>query len=225
METSDSMNLPVYEASPRGALAHSNRFRERLVIPATVSALLDEWARTTGHPHEEIVAPAEFRAASVVHGLEDPAGAWIRESLEGLVARFAEAFDLKRVKAFFGPIRGDQCRKFHVDYVRCRLVATFHGPGTEWLDEDNVDRGALVDSPACAETANRAIVRDPSRIHRGDAGDVLWLKGILDDPLGGCVHRSPPIEGKDTPRVVAILTTVEAKHARSSAGPGSPVRP
>lgn len=71
METSDSMNLPVYETSPRGALAHSNRFRERLVIPATVSAILDEWARTTGHPHEEIVAPSDFRAASVVHGLED----------------------------------------------------------------------------------------------------------------------------------------------------------
>ena len=37
----------------------------------------------------------------------------------------------------------DMCRLFHADYYRQRLLCTYLGPGTEWLDHSNVNRNAL----------------------------------------------------------------------------------
>lgn len=35
------------------------------------------------------------------------------------------------------------CPRFHVDRTRLRLLCTYRGPGTEWLPDEEVDRGAL----------------------------------------------------------------------------------
>ena len=91
----------------------------------------------------------------------------------------------------------DMCRLFHQDYYRQRLLCTLRGPGTEWVDHDNVNRNAL------GKGHNDAIVKDHQKIHRAEAYDVLLLKGKrygngrLSD-----VHRSPPIAHENTTRVL-----------------------
>ena len=65
----------------------------------------------------------------------------------------------------------DMCRLFHADYYRQRLLCTYLGPGTEWLDHSNVNRHAL------GKGRNNNIVKDETAINRANTFDVLILKG------------------------------------------------
>ncbi len=113
-----------------------------------------------------------------------------------------------KLKVSLGPVEDDQCRKFHVDRLRLRLLSTFVGPGTEWLEEDNVVRSAVGASSCCPADANRAIVRDAARVRRASAGDVLIMKGGAwpGNEARAIVHRSPPIAGSGTRRLLWVLT-------------------
>lgn len=74
------------------------------------------------------------------------------------------------------------CPRFHADRVTLRLMTTYRGPGTQWLQD--------------GET------------HQADAGDVLFAKGDLwpDLRCGPCVHRSPqPLPGQSR-----VLLTLDA---------------
>jgi len=105
-------------------------------------------------------------------------------------------------------VSDDQCRKFHVDAVRLRLVTTYVGPGTEWVPGEAVDREALARLIPCPAEANAAIVPVASAIHRAEAGHVLVLKGSRHENAagGGAVHRSPPIEHRGALRVALVVT-------------------
>ena len=97
-------------------------------------------------------------------------------------------------------VNHDMCRLFHQDYYRQRLICTLKGPGTEWLDHDNVNRGAL------GKGDNDAIVKDMGKVRRANTHDVLLLKGAK---YGGgtpsVIHRSPPIAHHKGLRVLLKL--------------------
>ena len=97
-------------------------------------------------------------------------------------------------------VNHDMCRLFHQDYYRQRLICTFKGPGTEWLDHDNVNRAAL------GKGDNDAIVKDMGKVRRANTHDVLLLKGAK---YGGgtpsVIHRSPPIAHHKGLRVLLKL--------------------
>jgi hypothetical protein len=74
------------------------------------------------------------------------------------------------------------CPRFHADQVTLRLMTTYRGPGTEWLQA--------------------------GRTEQAEAGDVLFAKGDLwpDLRCGPCVHRSPvPASGQ-----TRVLLTIDA---------------
>lgn len=74
------------------------------------------------------------------------------------------------------------CPKFHTDQVSLRLMTTYFGAGTQWLEA-----GA---------------------VHQAAVGDVLLAKGELwAEPSGACVHRSPPV-GPGEWRVLVTLDAV-----------------
>jgi hypothetical protein len=137
-----------------------------------------------------------------------PARTFLAQDLRSLVQRFGFLTGIRPIKISFGAVTGDQCRKFHADYQRLRLITTYLGPGTEWLPEHAVRRHALIEPPACPATANQLIVRDPSLVRRAHAGDVLLLRGH-DGVVGAAlaaVHRSPPIEQSRKVRVVLVAS-------------------
>jgi hypothetical protein len=82
---------------------------------------------------------------------------------------------------------GDQCRIFHVDKVRLRLLTSFWGPGTEWLSEDNLMRQGL------GSGHNELICRDQQQIRQLETAEIGLLKGELfpHNAGHGLVHRSP----------------------------------
>ncbi|TKC99468.1 DUF1826 domain-containing protein [Polyangium fumosum] len=136
----------------------------------------------------------------------------LRSDLGRLLRRFAELTRVRRIQVSFGAIRHDQCRKFHVDYVRLRMVTTYLGPGTEWLPDDGVRREELAPAPLAPAEANRRIVRDPDKVRRANAGDVVLLKGErYPGAERAAVHRSPPIQELGVTRVVLVATTYDKR--------------
>ena len=94
-------------------------------------------------------------------------------------------------------VKTNKCRLFHEDYYRQRLLCTYMGPGTEWLDHNNVNRNAL------GKGCNDKIVKDMSLINRANTFDVILLKGAnYGEDTQGVVHRSPPIEHERSIRVL-----------------------
>ena len=101
-----------------------------------------------------------------------------------------------RMKLQILPVNSNMCRLFHEDYYRQRLLCTYLGPGTEWLDHDNVNRAGL------GRGRNDNIVKDESKINRAKTFDVILLKGPRTKSGLGVVHRSPPVQKTDQIRVL-----------------------
>lgn len=107
-----------------------------------------------------------------------------------LAERFCDAMSLATLELRLEVVRTDSCRKFHADYVTARLITTYVGEGTDWLDE--------------ADTARVAAGAAPERINRLSTFDVGLFKGKLatDRPA---IHRSPPIADSGAVRLLLVL--------------------
>ena len=102
-----------------------------------------------------------------------------------------------KIKLQLEIVTTDMCRLFHADYYRQRLLCTYLGPGTEWLDHSNVNRNAL------GKGRNNNIVKDETAINRANTFDVLILKGQnYGEGELAVVHRSPPIIRHNKTRVL-----------------------
>lgn len=88
------------------------------------------------------------------------------------------------------------CPGWHIDRVGIRLVCTYQGPGTQWLDHQGVDR--------CEQSLAR--LADGAFVQAGP-GDLVLLKGALwqDNEGLGAVHRSPEIAIGVGPRTLVTL--------------------
>ena len=102
-----------------------------------------------------------------------------------LVEAFSELLDAQRVGLRLRVLDKAMCPRFHVDHVPVRLVSTYAGVASHWLEEGAMDRRRLGD-PA-AEPG------DSTRIHALQAGDVALLKGERweGNEGAGLIHRSP----------------------------------
>jgi hypothetical protein len=107
-----------------------------------------------------------------------------------LANRFGAVMGLGEVEIRLEHITTNACKKFHGDYVTARLICTYVGPGTQWLDgEDAEDCG-------CGT---------PHNIQQMKAGDVALLKGRLWSEDHPAIHRSPPIEGSGEERLMLVI--------------------
>ena len=102
------------------------------------------------------------------------------------------------------------CARFHVDRVTVRVVCTYAGAGTEFLDHAAVDRRFLGHGAAGQADEVSGLLRNSSHIQRADCGDVLLLKGeIWPNNAGrGAVHRSP-MASAASPRLVMTLDPLD----------------
>lgn len=197
------------EASERLAQGEVNLVSWHRELPVGLDAQLVEWAKRFPAQFDEIVAMPNYDLSAATRGLAEPARTWLTMDVAVLIARLAHLADARRLRVSLGAVRTDQCRKFHVDYVRYRLVTTYVGPGTEWVPDAAVRREALDHPPDCPCDANKEIVRDASAIRNAVPGEVIVMKGARHPNHRGAVHRSPPIEGTGRVRVVLIASTVD----------------
>lgn len=88
------------------------------------------------------------------------------------------------------------CPGWHIDHTGIRLVSTYQGPGTQWLEDQDVDRSLL------GEIKNE----DRSHISASE-GEMVLLKGDLwqENEGFGSVHRSPEIIDTASLRTVVTI--------------------
>lgn len=111
-----------------------------------------------------------------------------------LVEMFCCLFDLKRAGLRLTVLTRPMCPRFHVDRIPCRLVSTYQGAATQWLNHNQVDRTKLGAGNLGKPDEESGLFKSASDINQLNKGDVALLKGeFWDDNEGaGLVHRSAP---------------------------------
>lgn len=127
--------------------------------------------------------------------------------VEILTTLFCDLFELARVGLRLRALDRPMCPKFHVDHVPCRMVSTYGGIGTEWLEDRAVDRAKLGINTQGMNDNQAGVILDPSAIHRMPAYSVGLLKGSnwAGNEQHGAVHRSPKPSGNCPRRLLLTL--------------------
>lgn len=134
---------------------------------------------------------------------------WLVDDIRGVLAWFVERTSAPTPPPTlrFSVGMTPQCRKFHVDFVAARAICAYHGPGTLWVEDAQVDRTALARLIPCHRAANAAIVPDPTAIRQARPGDLLLLRGANHpSKAAGAVHRSP--DASELPSEGRVLLTI-----------------
>ncbi|MBN9416986.1 hypothetical protein ABS71_05055 [bacterium SCN 62-11] len=99
--------------------------------------------------------------------------------------------------------RDRPCVRYHADNVVMRLICTYRGPGTLWLDEDNLNLAAA----EAKGTSNEEIALRPEDVRQAHEWEVLVMKGKQANtpPL---YHKSPPSRPGDPASLVLKLDLV-----------------
>ena len=112
-----------------------------------------------------------------------------------LVDMFCCLFDLESAGLRLTVLDRAMCPRFHVDRIPCRLVTTYQGIATEWLNHNVIDRSKLGAGNQGKSDEESGLFQSVQDIKRLSEGDVALLKGEnWDETQGaGLVHRSPPV--------------------------------
>jgi hypothetical protein len=99
------------------------------------------------------------------------------------------------------------CPRLHVDRVGIRLLCTYRGPGTEWVEEASVDRRFLGAASCGLPDEESGLLLAGHRIEAIPPFAVALLKGSLWQGNGGrgIVHRSPAVAVEQAPRVLLAM--------------------
>ena len=129
---------------------------------------------------EQLRLPALLRAQADFHGYD----AFIAD-LTWLVEAFACLLGARRIVLRLRSLTKPMCPRFHVDHVPLRLISTYAGVASEWLEEGGMDRRRLGEA--------QAEPHDGERIQRLEAGWVALAKGEKwsGNEGAGLIHRSP----------------------------------
>ena len=132
------------------------------------------------------------------------------KDISKLVKMFCELFEENRAWLRIDAISKPMCPRFHTDYVRCRLVTTYVGPGTQWLPHHLVNRSKLGHGNQGQPDDKSGLFQKNVKIEQLDIGHVALLKGESWDGNNGSglVHRSPHAE-KEYKRLYMTIDFLE----------------
>lgn len=129
---------------------------------------------------------------------EAPARAWLARDIEALARLYAALCGLERLDLRLQALDHDACWRFHRDAVALRLLTTYRGPGTQWVPAAEAPRALRLqrryDGP------RNALPRFGVALFRGSEGGEAV----------GVVHRSPPLAGSGTTRLLLCFNAPSA---------------
>jgi hypothetical protein len=117
--------------------------------------------------------------------------AMVRDLAE-LAELYADLLGCPRIGLRWEVTSSAMCPRFHTDRVGIRLLCTYRGPGTEWIDPAAADPGAEIAA---------------GRIRHARPFELVLLKGESwpGHEGAGAVHRSPGVPPEAAPRVLLAL--------------------
>lgn len=124
-----------------------------------------------------------------------------------LVDMFSHLFELENVGLRLGMLDKAMCPRFHVDHVPCRLVCTYGGIGTQWLEDAYVDRSKLGSRSGGLSDELSGLILDADAIGTMPSYAIGLLKGSRweGNELNGAVHRSPSLNTTAPRRLLLTL--------------------
>lgn len=151
--------------------------------------------------HAPFVACAEdtpeAALATLAAKLPVPLPAALAADIRLLAESFAALVGRDAVRIRLEALVGHGCHRWHADAVGLRLLATYAGPGTEWLDLTGGARVARRLDPAALPTPPRRLAPGAVAVLKGEA--------FPGNAGNGCIHRSPPNPEDAPPRLVLCL--------------------
>ncbi len=126
------------------------------------------------------------RAACAASGCDGIGAVRLSADAGVLAAALAQVAGVASLRLRLEVVTGDKCRRFHLDAVRCRLLCTYRGAGTEFGE----GRGDA----------------DPDPLRRLGRGEAAAFRGARwpGEPTA-IVHRSPPIAGTGETRLLLVI--------------------
>ncbi len=130
----------------------------------------------------------------------------LNKDLINLLKHFQAVTKINEMSFLLTKIDSDMCRKFHTDMNDLRLLCTYKGKGTLWLNEDNIKRDLLYSN----DTKNQGIIND-QLINQVKTGAVAIFKGALYPKEGtqAAIHKSPSLEANNEQRLLLRIDTNE----------------
>lgn len=197
-----SENGVVFVEAREGLAAITQPETELVIWERTLPTGFKEWIDRTeppNLPNVRFLLHPDDLCASLWPILNDCglAGGEMRDVMLGdidrLVTAFAEITKSELVDIRLERIEHNACWKFHRDTVEARLITTYRGPTTEWVQMENAERA--IDEQTDYD----------GPLERLGDGHVALFKGKCAGENSGIVHRSPPIEGTGCTRLLLCL--------------------
>ena len=93
----------------------------------------------------------------------------------------------KKIGVRIATLRSPMCPLFHVDNIKCRILITLCGEGTQWISNQDVDWEVFLDRE------NKEVpIKENADIRQLATGHWSLLKGgAWNNNFNGVVHRSP----------------------------------
>ncbi len=110
-----------------------------------------------------------------------------------LATAFADLFGLAQLGLRLRSLDQAMCPRFHVDNVPCRLIVSYGGLGTEWLEHRHVDRSKLGRGAQGLPDETSGLLRPGAAIACLAPYAIGLMKGCgwAGNERYGLVHRSP----------------------------------
>ncbi|KVX01385.1 DUF1826 domain-containing protein [Shewanella frigidimarina] len=166
------------------------------VMPDELTSAVGEFLKTSTNKqailkvneqdvHEQLFSAFEPTAAVTV----------IADDIAQLVSMFCCLFGIEHAGLRLTILEHAMCPRFHVDRIPCRLITTYQGVATQWLEHAGVNRSKLGTGNQGLPDEQSGLISKPHNIQQLNCGDVALLKGEMwDEQQGaGLVHRSPPL--------------------------------
>jgi hypothetical protein len=183
-------SLPLSWLSPHAFTAWKGDESVALVherdMPQDLSEWLDKLPADKLPDGRVLISPSqtlEALEAIFVHS-KTPSGLMrfrFARDVAGITQRFSELSDSPYVDLRLEAIRHDHCWRFHRDNVHWRLLTTYRGTGTEWVEPHNAER---------ALSEQRDYSGPLCQLSRFSIG---LLKGLKAGINVAALHRSPPM--------------------------------
>ena len=175
---------------------------ELVIYRRTLASGLNDWIQELSPsvlPHLRIFAAPED-VPSALNPMLDACGMpknsmrkLLISDITELAFAFSQITESKRVDLRLEHIKNDACWRFHIDYVEVRLLTTYLGATTEWVQ------------PAYANQAIKQQRKFLGPLEHLDINDVAIFKGKSSSQTNGIVHRSPPLAGTGVSRLLLAL--------------------
>ena len=150
-----------------------------------------------------LIHPRDLRRAMVP--LLDDAGLpdgemreFLIQDIEALVGSYAGITGADLVDLRLEKVTGDACWKFHRDCVEKRMLTSYLGPSTQWVQ------------PVHADQALQEQRSYEGPLEQLNPDDVAIFKGSRAADGTGILHRSPPISGTNQARLLLCLNQQSA---------------